>query len=191
VPDDRTPNWNKWRLIPNPTLWQCVALSLNIDPDKVHKEWLEINLVIREEGRKFNDRLAIALANAGDTGALRPTKYTMDSKCWEVSLRQFAAWAHRVGWEAPPELLAMADLGGGRLAEGPEWPWGSHETKLLRYLAAAAKKFWENYDPGDPTTAPTNQQVIDWLKTQGVAERNAEVMATILRADGLPTGPRT
>jgi hypothetical protein len=105
---DRTPNWDKWPLIPNCTLWECVALSLNIDPDKVHKEWLEINLVIKES-RKFNDRIAVALANAGDTGALRPTGYTMDSKCWAVSLRQFAAWVRERGWDAPAELLAMAD----------------------------------------------------------------------------------
>lgn len=70
------------------------------------------------------------------------------------------------------------------------WPWGSHETQLLRNLAEAADRFWSRYDPTDNTTAPTNQQVITWLKERGVAERTAEVMATILRADGLPTGPR-
>lgn len=70
------------------------------------------------------------------------------------------------------------------------WPWGKHDTELLQKLAAAAKNFWTNYDPSDPSTAPTNQHVIDWLKQQNVAQRNAEIMATILRADGLPTGPR-
>ncbi len=70
------------------------------------------------------------------------------------------------------------------------WPWGSHDTILLRKLAAAAERFWVNYDPTDATTAPTNAQVIAWLRSQGVAERTAEVMATILRIDGLPTGPR-
>lgn len=68
--------------------------------------------------------------------------------------------------------------------------WGIHETTLLQKLAAASERFWKLYDPADPTTAPTNQQVIDWLKGQGVSDRTAEVMATILRADGLPTGPR-
>jgi hypothetical protein len=60
----------------------------------------------------------------------------------------------------------------------------------LRHLAAAADHWWKNYDPSDQTTAPTNQEVIDWLVEHGVARRNAEVMATILRPDGLPTGPR-
>ncbi len=75
-------------------------------------------------------------------------------------------------------------------AGGPKWPWGSHETELLRHLAAAADRFWKNYDPSDTTTTPTNQEVIDWLKKRCVAERTAEIMATILRADRLPTGPR-
>jgi hypothetical protein len=76
--------------------------------------------------------------------------------------------------------------------EGGErrWPWGSHETELLRKLAAAAERFWRLYDPSDISTAPTNQQVSDWLRTQGVSDRIAESMATILRLDGLPTGPR-
>ena len=99
--------------------------------------------------------------------------------------------------DAPLELLAMADEhdpGEGRPqggTGGPKWPWGRHETKLLHHLAAAADRFWKNYDPSEPTTAPKNQEVINWLKKQGVAERNAQVMATILRADNLPTGPRT
>ena len=71
-----------------------------------------------------------------------------------------------------------------------KWPWGNYETELLRKLAAAAERFWKLYDQADPTTAPTNQAVIKWLESQGVAGRNAQVMATILRADGLPTGPR-
>jgi hypothetical protein len=73
---------------------------------------------------------------------------------------------------------------------GGPWPWGTHETDLLRKFAAAARRFWKNYDPSDPTTAPKNAEVVDWLKAQGVSERNAQMMATTLRADGLPTGPR-
>ncbi len=71
-----------------------------------------------------------------------------------------------------------------------KWPWGDHETELLRKLAEAVGKFWKLYDPTDTTTAPKNKAIVDWLTEQGVAERNAQVMATILRADNLPTGPR-
>lgn len=71
-----------------------------------------------------------------------------------------------------------------------KWPWGSYETALLRQLADAAERFWNLYDATDPTTAPTNVQVVEWLEARGVSKRNAEVMASIMRADGLPTGPR-
>lgn len=70
------------------------------------------------------------------------------------------------------------------------WPWGTHETKLLRTMAEAAQRFWANYDPADPTTAPYNHQVQEWLESQGVSKRVAETMARILRADDLPPGPR-
>jgi hypothetical protein len=71
-----------------------------------------------------------------------------------------------------------------------EWPWGTHETKLLRHLADAGDRFWRRYDPADPSTGPENSHVVDWLRERGVSARTAEVMATILRADDLPSGPR-
>lgn len=60
----------------------------------------------------------------------------------------------------------------------------------LAHLISACHQFWSTYDPEDPTTAPTNAEVQDWLSAQGVAERVAEVMAQILRPEGLPSGPR-
>jgi hypothetical protein len=111
---------------------------------------------------------------------------------------QCLAWAREKEYPIPEELeeavnrfhTTKAQSRHQGNAGGPKWPWGSHETELLRHLAAAADRFWKNYDPSDPTTAPTNQQVMDWLKDRGVSDRAAEVMASILRADRLPTGPR-
>ncbi len=72
-----------------------------------------------------------------------------------------------------------------------KWPWGEHETKLLEHLEAAANRFWVNYDSTDPSTAPINQDVSTWLQAQrAVSKSMADSMATILRVDGLKTGPR-
>jgi hypothetical protein len=72
-----------------------------------------------------------------------------------------------------------------------KWPWGNHNTKDLEHLAAAAERFWKLYDPDDFTTAPTNKVVAEWLvTTRGVARDRANYMASILRADGIPDGPR-
>jgi hypothetical protein len=73
----------------------------------------------------------------------------------------------------------------------PRWPWGNHHTELLGQLNAAASRWWVNRDPDDNTTAPTNEEVSAWLQQRGVSKRSADALATILRADGLPTGPRT
>jgi hypothetical protein len=72
---------------------------------------------------------------------------------------------------------------------GARWP--AHETKNLTALRLAAVKWWTNYSPNDPTTAPKNEVVIEWLiKAHDLSPTLAGAMATILRADKLKTGPR-
>ena len=70
------------------------------------------------------------------------------------------------------------------------WPWGAHDTENLRHLDAAARKWWTLYDPSDPSTAPTNNMVAEWLQERGLSKEKAKAIASILRADGLATGPR-
>lgn len=71
------------------------------------------------------------------------------------------------------------------------WPWGDHHTEPLGHLDAAAKRYWVNYEPTDPTTAPTNKDVSEWLITERkVSQKMAESIASMLRPDGLATGPR-
>ena len=74
----------------------------------------------------------------------------------------------------------------------PKWPWGDHHTKHLGHLNDAATRFWKLYDPNDVTTAPTNEMIINWLMTEkGASAEKSRAIASILRLDGLPTGPRT
>ena len=79
----------------------------------------------------------------------------------------------------------------GAIKPNTAWPWGKHETELLRHLDAAARRWWVHLDPSDNTTAPTNAAVSEWLQARGVSKVMADKMATMLRSDGLPTGPRT
>jgi hypothetical protein len=108
---DRTPDWDTWRLISDPMLWQCVALSLNIDPHQVrtHRIGGTVEHPAFNESREFDRRLYIASENLH--GALRCTRVFADSHVKSrVSLRQFAGWVREVAeWRAPAELLAMAD----------------------------------------------------------------------------------
>ncbi len=71
------------------------------------------------------------------------------------------------------------------------WPWGDHHTELLGHLEATARRYWQNYDPTDATTAPTNKDVAEWLVNERkLSQKTAESIASMLRPDGLPTGPR-
>ena len=72
------------------------------------------------------------------------------------------------------------------------WPWGNHHTELLGHLEAAAREFWVNYNADSAkATAPKNDTVVKWLKTEHkVSDAMAKAIATMLRPDGLPTGPR-
>jgi hypothetical protein len=107
----------------------------------------------------------------------------------EFSRLEVAGWLTAIGMQSiysfnqvePSAIAAPAGL----------WPWGSHHTEMLGHLAAAARRFWVNYDPGDLSTANTNATVVDWLRTdRKVSGKMAEAIATMLRPDGLPTGPR-
>jgi hypothetical protein len=96
---------------------------------------------------------------------------------------------------AEMERLKALRIEGGESIEAKtpsaRWPWGNHHTEWLGHLEAAAKRWWSLYDPTDATTAPTNTNVSDWLqKERGLSQTKADAMASILRPDGLRTGPR-
>lgn len=185
----RKPNWDNWKSTKQARLWHAVALACDLDP--ANFQLLKKPQLVREfrlPPRRLEDLLIMAKGSIGAGGILE-LDFSSDEGLEEseVRLSNFATWLksiqHKTPTEFPwaPEPITCRNM---------NWPWGKHETELLRKLAAAAQRFWNNYDPTDPTTAPTNQQIIDWLKEQGVAVRTTEVMATILRADGLSTGPR-
>jgi hypothetical protein len=98
------------------------------------------------------------------------------------------------------DSLSMKSIYQFRQCEGDEtfkglnsqWPWGDHNTKNLEHLSAAAFRYYgPNFDPYDKSTAPTNAVVSEWLQTERKVSKNtADFIASILRPDGLPTGPR-
>jgi hypothetical protein len=121
-----------------------------------------------------------------------------------VSRADFAAWLQAQHMEPSP--LVREWIGGEGVSnatvlevvapESPEatvgaWPWGHHHTAALGHLEAAARRFWVNHDPADTSTAPKNTEVSEWLQRErNVTANMANAIASILRMDGLPTGPR-
>ena len=110
-----------------------------------------------------------------------------------VTWVELVRWAGSKGYDIPSDLSEIVTSLSRTNSEGaaPSWPWGQHTTTLLGHLDLAARKFWVNYDPTDATTAPTNTKVAEWLVTEGrLSQKAADSIASILRADDLPTGPR-
>lgn len=185
----REPNWDDWKYAKQVRLWQAVALACDLDPSNFQLfNAPQLARMMKHPPREFEELLAMAKSCIGASGILKPISKSEDGLDEsEVKLSNFAAWLKSIEHQPPTEFHWQSEAITFR---NMDWPWGRYETDLLRKLAEAAHKFWNNFDPSDPTTAPTNQQVIDWLKGQGVSDRTAEIMATLLRADGLPTGPR-
>ena len=107
----------------------------------------------------------------------------------KLSPEEVVGWAQLCRLQPPQALIdAMGDFAQPVFSD--TWPWGNYETEELRQLAATAEKWWKNYDPSEPDTAPTKQEVTRWLKGRGVEGRAADRIDTILRAKDLPKGPR-
>ena len=110
--NDRLPRWNKWRLMPEVKEWEAVALSLNIEPEKIKTDsnaWMGAAHPF-DEGDDFNDRLEILKKHASNRTYF-PTPCILNMANWyqcEVRLDEFAAWCIHVGFAIPPELSALA-----------------------------------------------------------------------------------
>jgi hypothetical protein len=102
-------NWRKWKRVPSATLYEAVALSLNIDPEQIRRNpraWMGGKRFA--EDQEFLDRLFVANRNIDNLG---PRNY-MGVRYYEedpvVNLQAFAAWAASIGWHLPAELVGPA-----------------------------------------------------------------------------------
>ena len=183
------PDWAMWRPAKSIKLWHAVALACNLDPHQfIAFGSANLDRVFGRLPGAFDDLLSIAKNSLGSGGILKLLQFSADGvEESEVVPSVFGAWAKDLGYPLPEEFPWQEEVA---RPLSRQWPWGTYETESLRHLAAAANRFWRNYDPKDATTAPTNKVVSDWLIGQGVSGRTADIMASILRADGLPPGPR-
>lgn len=119
VENAKFPDWSEWRYTPKVEVWQACALSLNFDPHslKERDEYMSESgaapyfedrsfpsVAIREE---FNKRRRMVLANLPSNPAFSfPSIVAYGFS--KVVLAEFAAWARNIGWDIPPELVALA-----------------------------------------------------------------------------------
>ena len=113
--DERAPDWRIWRNLIVAKLYECVALSLNIDPRKLRHNslaWMTGGpgrppVHVFDEGQAFKDRLFLADRSLGN--ALWPVNWKQYTRGADpvVKLAVFAGWARSCGWEMPVELFQL------------------------------------------------------------------------------------
>lgn len=190
------------------TLDEAVVLSLGKHPNVVN--WKAINNASKHSPSAFrNSPLLREYARRCELARRAQVARELHTS---IAPEVFLTWALQMFDSLPAELVEgvraqgkqvndiktllaqvaelESTLAAGYKTTNNKWPWGTHETALLRQLESTAKHFWTNYDPADATTARTNEEITAWLEQRGVSRIIAQKMATILRADGLSTGPR-
>lgn len=144
--------------------------------------------------QRYEDLLTRAIVR----GELPATEGTTkrNQTTWQISAPAFHAWCEAKGLDYPL-LPPKAEANRTPVATPAHaqtvpsrWPWGNHTTKALELLADAAKQWWSTYDPDEFSTAPTNKEVIEYVTGKGGSTKLADSIASILRADDLPTGRR-
>jgi|SanBayMetagenome_1026888.scaffolds.fasta_scaffold01713_5 hypothetical protein len=130
-------------------------------------------------------------------GSSEEALYDVIEGLWDRSSEDSFPRKSVVRWLKATELKSVYQFELVEFGNEPEkpaatrWPWGDHHTEALGHLEAAARRFWgANYDSTDPTTAPKNADLVEWLTGRGVSDNMAKSIASILRADNLRTGPR-
>lgn len=178
-----------WAEVDDLSLLQAALLSFGIEPFSLDDYWHHTGERVTLDDLPSDFLLRIeALRSSIRTNSLKANAIGMDDQGrfdeneTRIKTDDFIAWCNAK--QLPHNIP-------GRTApQTTKWPWGNHETELLQRLAEAADRFWKNYDPTDHTTAPKNEQVVEWLMNQGVAKRNAQIIATMLRPTDVPPGPR-
>jgi hypothetical protein len=187
---ERRPRWDKWRQIEGVTVWEGVALSLDIDPDEVrHSEhsWMAGKLLF-DEPKKFIDRLEIMCRKL--SAQLREDPDDLSDRMVESS--QFATWAISFGWSVPPELIEMAAkdsaqptseaAGEMNLPGAPTVSAPTYTTKLLRIVDAIRAEIGSDSQPNRWTRDAIEARAQELLPE--LSDRDAGAIATVLLPDG-------
>jgi hypothetical protein len=197
--------WDDVRLLVTLPLRDLCAITENLNPYFAipgNRTWDRHKAGLEKNGNAFKDALGkyerllevatdhvfsgrLKLANGAI--ALRGITHQEDMR---VEILTFVNWATGLGLDMPEELRHMGTADNAVASYGNKWPWGDYETDLLKKMSEAAQKFWANFDPSNPNSAPVNTDVSRWLEKQGVSRATAEAMASILRHDSLPKSGR-
>ena len=108
--EDRRPDWDYWKNVPNWTILQGVALSLNIDPNKLHHRVLPRTMGLgktRVESPEFSKRLSLAIENIENLAVYKTVEEEFEK--WKITRASFSALGRSLKWKVPPQMKARAE----------------------------------------------------------------------------------
>ena len=147
---------------------------------------------------EFHSRFHIAPANLKPRGSLAPAEgESPAAQFTQVRVVDFVAWAVGMGWDMPPELVAIGSASqkaepvttiesethvGGVQVTLP------HMTERLEKLFQVMRDAWGEYDPERPAKQTNIADDIDkafgWKAQKGgEASRNGQALAALIRPD--------
>lgn len=88
--------------------------------------------------------------------------------------------------DAKPPLLSEGEIAQKAIAESQTL--ARYTTRLLRTQREAIQKFWVNYDPTQPDTAPDKETIKQWLMENGCSGNAADAIDLIIRHEGRKSG---
>jgi hypothetical protein len=188
-------DWSLWRKADRVTLIDAILLSVDLNPDMEPRNVAagsvkldlfkgSLQMIDATSWQRLERRVRLVNSSLGTTLHLASEGFELSDI---ARLPVFGDWADLKELEVPK---AFPRLTARRPKEPSGWPWGTYETPLLKELAAAAKHFWA--DGYKPESAPTKEQVTDWLLERGniTSSRVAGAIAQILKGTDVPAGPR-
>ena len=108
--DDRRPDWNYWKNVPNWTILEAVALSMDIDPKLVnyrtYRPLYGKEVTKRDESPEFEKRLSLAIENIEN---LAVKAVAGEYEKWKITRASFSALTRSLKWKVPPQMKARAE----------------------------------------------------------------------------------
>jgi len=150
----RKADWSHWSQMRTARLWECVALSLGIDPRSTSLDFLRkrpggygSELPFPRQRADFQSRLDIVLSHYGHDPLLEPELRYPSEPHSELRLDKFAAWVKSFGWTMPHELAELAGSAEPVPAEATQTELRPRERDTLLRLIIGMAVAGYRYDP--------------------------------------------
>ncbi|WP_313571418.1 hypothetical protein [Pantoea piersonii] len=85
------------------------------------------------------------------------------------------------GWNSERESILIESETESVVQSTLSLPCYDHKSEGLDYVEETIKQFWSTYDPEDPQTAPTKEEVLSYLKSKGAGSNLAAAVDMVLR----------